>query len=298
MAPFFIVGSARSGTTLLRMLFNAHPQVAVPPESRFVVELWDGSEEIDVESFLGKLQGHKRFQMWDLPIEGVVQKLPGRARVPYSEAVTAAFEAYAEAHGKQRWGDKTPRYIEHLSLLSELFPQARFIHMIRDGRNVALSYGDVPFGPKTVAGAARLWARRVGNGCRIGRSLGPARYKEIRYEDLTADLETAAHSLCEFVDVDFESVMLDYTERARSDVLPRAARYNPHVSEKPVVQTRSWEQQMNDDEVEIFEAVAGDLLAELGYERRHPAPGRRARLVAAVSGLGLPIARLKASRPS
>ena len=290
--PFFIVGSARSGTTLLRLMLNAHNSVAVPPESRFVVELWTGEREVDVEPFLTKLAAHKRFETWDLPIEAVRDELRGASRAPYAIVIEAAFHAYARVNGKTRWGDKTPRYVEHIPFIAELFPQARFIHLIRDGRNVALSYGRVPFGPKNIAQAARLWGDRVSRGCREGRSLERGRYLEIRYEDLVEDAAGEAKDLCDFLELDFDPGMLDYTERARGAVLTRAKQFNPHVTQKPT-QTRSWENEMPAEHVEIFEAVAGNVLTELGYKRRFPEPRTAAKVKAALGTAGLPVARLK-----
>lgn len=294
--PFFIVGSARSGTTLLRLMLNAHPHVAVPPESRFVTELWKGSKEVDVHSFLDALAAHKRFSAWELPIDAVRSEIGAAATVPYPDAIEAAYRAYARSRGKSRWGDKTPRYVEHIPFLAELFEDARFVHLVRDGRNVALSYADVPFGPKTVAQAAELWARRVSTGMTDGRSLEPGRYLELRYEDLVEDFEARSKELCEFLDVPFDQAMLDYTERSRSDVLSRAAKYNPKVTERPIAQTRSWEDSMPDRQIAVFEAVAGDVLAQLGYPVRHPAPGPVTRVEAALGRLGLPLGRLERSR--
>jgi hypothetical protein len=293
--PFFVVGSARSGTTMLRLMLNAHPEVAVPPESRFVVDLYTGSGEVDISTLLTALARHSRFEAWELPIEAVRSELGDVARARYADVMRAAYRAYARLQGKPRWGDKTPRYVEHLDLLARIFDDARFIHLIRDGRNVALSYADVPFGPKTVAAAADLWARRVGAGMRLGRSLG-GRYLEVRYEDLVEDAAGEIKSLCEFLELDFDPGMLDYTERARDAVLPRAAEYNPNVTRKPISNVRSWETVMAEDQVEVFEAVAGPVLSDLGYPRRYPSPGRAARLLASLGRAGVPVGRLRGVR--
>lgn len=291
--PFFIVGSARSGTTLLRLMLNAHPLVAVPPESRFVVELWTGAESVNVAELLAKLAAHPRFQTWDLPVEMVEQELDTGAEAPYATVIEAAYRAYARVNGKTRWGDKTPRYVESIPLLAKLWPDSRFVHLVRDGRNVALSYADVPFGPKNVVKAAALWASRVRMGVEAGRALEHGRYLEIRYEDLVEDAEGEAKDLCDFLGLDFDPGMLDYTERARGAMLPRAKKYNPHVAERPISKVRSWEESMPPAQVEVFEAVAGDVLSQLGYERRHPRPGPRARIVAAAGKAGAPVAPLK-----
>jgi hypothetical protein len=276
-------------------MLNAHRDVAVPPESRFVVELWTGAERVTVRELLAKLAAHPRFEAWDLPIEMVEHELHGVDETGYATAIQAAYRAYARVNGKKRWGDKTPRYVEHIPLIARLWPDSHFVHLVRDGRNVALSYADVPFGPKTVAKAAELWAKRVRMGIAAGRALGD-RYIEIRYEDLVEDAAGEAKDLCDFLALDFDSGMLDYTERARGAVLPRAQKYNPHVAERPISKVRSWEESMPPADVEVFEAVAGDVLAELGYERRHPHPGLKARLLAGAGRRGAPVAKLKGSK--
>ena len=293
--PFFIVGSARSGTTLLRLILNAHPEVAVPPESRFITELWRGADEVPVEPVLAAIVAHDRFEAWDVPIEAVREELSGRSTASYADVITAPHRAYARLNGKTRWGDKTPRYVEHIPFLGALLIDARFIHLIRDGRNVALSYADVPFGPRTVTAAARLWAARVSAGISGGRPLGE-RYLEVRYEDLVEDAEGETKLICGFLGLEFDPGMLDYTERARAAVLPRASMYNPHVTERPMSKTRSWDQDMPDRHVQIFEATAGGLLSELGYPRRHPYPPASARLRASLGRLGVPVDRLKNSK--
>lgn len=277
-------------------MLNAHPDVAVPPESRFVVELWPGRDETSVKDFLTRLAAHKRFQAWELPVVDVAARLEGRTTASYRECLDATYGAYAAGAGKKSWGDKTPRYVEHMELIASIWPEARFVHMVRDGRNVARSYADVPFGPKTVAKAAALWKARVEQGRTSGGSLGPARYFELRYEDLVTDIAGQAKRLCGFLDVAFDEGMLDHTEKARNDVLPRAAKYNPRVLEKPQANVRSWATEMPASQIAMFEAVAGDLLSELGYERRFPTPGSGARLKAKLALWGLPLGRLRASR--
>lgn len=293
-APFFIVGSARSGTTLLRVILNAHPEVTVPPESRFVTELWSGSNEVETSAFLAALQQHRQFKSWNLSIGLVKEELGARDKVLYGTAIEAVYDAYAKRAGKKRWGDKTPRYVEHIPFISRLFPSARFVHLVRDGRNVALSYARVPFGPKTVAKAAALWARRVKLGVTEGRRLGDDRYKEIRYEDLVEEPEATTRSLCAFLGIDFVSEMMEYTEKASEFVFDKAKTYNPKVLEKPTKNSRSWETEMPRGHEEAFEVVAGDVLDLFGYPRRFPDPSARAKAAAALGKLGLPVGRLAA----
>jgi hypothetical protein len=291
--PFFIVGSARSGTTLLRVILNAHPRVTVPPESRFIVELWRDSSDVEVARFLAALQEHRQFQSWNLSIDAVKAELGDRVTVPYATAIECVYDAYAKWVGKERWGDKTPRYVEHIPFISELFPDARFVHLVRDGRDVALSYANVPFGPKTVAKAAALWARRVRLGVTEGRRLGSDRYLEVRYEDLVETPEATTKALSEFLGIGFVPEMMEYTEKAPEFVLDKAKTYNPKVLEKPSKNSR-WEAEMPSAHEEAFEAVAGDVLDLFGYPRRFPTPSARAKASAALGKLGLPVGRLAA----
>ncbi len=290
-APFFIVASARSGTTFVRLTLNAHPDVAVPPESRFVTELYDSSGEVAVEDLLARLATHERFQTWELPIERVAAELEGAGeRVAYPDAIRAAYRAYAAAHGKTIWGDKTPRYIEHIPLVASLFPDARFIHIVRDGRNVALSYSHVNFGPKNVARAAELWKRRVARGRADGRALGADRYIELRNEDLAADTESEVRKACGFLGIDFHPAMLDESERRKGVVAKTTHHFDPEASGRS--RMSDWRHDMKPRDIETFESIAGDLLAELGYERCYPSPGRVAQTRAKLGLVGFPLGRL------
>ena len=290
-SPFFIVASARSGTTFLRLTLNAHPLVAVPPESRFITELWREEQRVGRESFLTDLAAHKRFRAWELDIEDVRREIGTAEELRYADAVGAAYLAYAKKNGKTYWGDKTPRYVEHIPFLARLFPESKFIHLVRDGRNVALSYSHVDFGPKNVARAARLWARRVGAGIKDGRALGSGRYLEIRNEDLAGDTTTEVKKVCSFLELDFDPLMLDENERAKGEVHKVTHHHTPAASGR--THYSEWHDEMSPGDVEMFEAVAGSTLSDLGYERRFPKPGALARLKATAALKGAPLGRLK-----
>lgn len=289
-APFFIVASARSGTTFLRLTLNAHPEIAVPPESRFITELYvDG--EVEVASFMKSLEGHTRFKAWELSPELVRRELGDSERVPYVEAISATYRAFARSRGKTFWGDKTPRYIENIPLLARMFPDSRFIHIVRDGRNVALSYSHVNFGPKNVARAADLWARRVSKGIQDGRALGADRYLEVRNEDLAADPESEIEKICGFLTVAVNPLMFDPQERAKGEVEKKVHNHTPQAAGRAAMS--DWHSEMSASDVEVFEAVAGEVLSELGYERRFPNPSKVAHWKATLAIKGAPIGSLK-----
>lgn len=288
--PFF-VGAGRSGTTLVRAIFNAHPDMAVPDESNFVSVLarmrarYEGSEGFAESLFLNDLFEQRRFRRWRLSKEDVQIAFDLQPPADFAEAVRAVFALYARRNGKRRYGDKTPSYVLHVSLLADLFPESRFIHVIRDGRDVALSMLDVDFGPRSVGGAAQLWKAHVKAGRDAGDRLGPSRYQEIRYEDLLEDPEAAVASLCRFIDLPFDPDMLRYFERSETITSP-SAWSRRHLVLPPTKGLRDWRGQMSRSDVALFDALAGDLLSELGYERTPDEPGAMVRIKAQAEMLG------------
>lgn len=282
--PFF-VGCGRSGTTLFRMIFDSHLELAIPDESNFVVPLarqraaYERSGRFDAERFLADLALQRSVRRWGIGAADLRESFVARPPDGYADAVREVFAAYARRRGKPRYGDKTPRYVMDLPLLAGLFPEARFVHVLRDGRDVALSFLDVDFGPATVGEAALAWRERV----EAGRAAAPAlvdRYTEVRYEDLLDDPEGVTAALCSFLGLTFDPAMLRYSERPDLGATTQLWKYR-HVGEPPTHGMRDWRTQMAPDDVELFEALAGDVLDALGYERAVPRPSASARARAA-----------------
>jgi hypothetical protein len=174
--------------------------------------------------------------------------------------VRAVFAAYGAVYGKPRYADKTPHYVSHLPLLTERFAEARFVHVVRDGRDVALSLLEVPWGPDDLEGAAQHWRRRVLEGRAAG--LGYERYRELRYEALVADPERELRALAAWLELPYDPAMLDPARR------PAAVPYREHhgrLALAPTPGLRDWRREMSQADAARFEAVAGDALAELGY---------------------------------
>jgi hypothetical protein len=194
-----------------------------------------------------------------------------------ADVVDAIFRVYADEHGKPRWADKTPGYVVTMPVLADLWPKAKFVHLIRDGRDVALSYLDQPFGPRGVPDAAQLWLRRVSIGRRNGVALGTPRYFEIRYEDIVADPQARIAGLCDFLDLRFDPAMLDFHERSEA-VLPGKLDRWRGLFEPIQGGMRDWRTAMPEAMIRRFEAAAGPLLSDLGYERRFPDPSLRDRI--------------------
>jgi hypothetical protein len=299
--PFFIVGCGRSGTTILRLLFNAHPDVAIPPESQFIARLaasWprlitaDGVDADTIVRTIGRRLDHMEIDR-DIARARLRQV---RDRTP-TAATEAIFGIVTERAGKPRWADKTPNQVEEIATIAGVFPNARFLHVIRDGRDVTLSYLDRPFGPANVWDAARHWNRQVRAGIREGRPLGN-RYLEVRYEHLVERPEESLRELCRFVDLEPRPEMLRYFERDGVDLSDAERENHPNASRPIMKGLRDWRTEMESRDVEAFEAVAGSLLSDLGYERRFPnrSPGASVRAFVEMRRRDARAARLAAQR--
>jgi hypothetical protein len=273
--PFpFIIGVGRSGTTLLRAILDTHPDMAIPGESHFIPVMvkdrrqYESLRGFRTDRFLEDLGRYHWFRRWELPMERVTASLQLEPPMTLAAAIRRLYQLYAQKQGKARYGDKTPAYVHHMPTLAVLFPEARFVHLVRDGRDVALSTLDHPTMSKTPPELAIFWRRGVEKGRRAGGRLGSERYCEVLYENLVTDPEAVARSVCDFLELRFDPLMLRYHERAseivRSTPHPRS---HSRVHLPPTKGLRDWRSQMSRKDVALFDVLAGELLQDLGYER-------------------------------
>jgi hypothetical protein len=289
--PVFVVGFPRSGTTLLRVMLDAHPDLSIPPESHFIPSLWSvrrryrQNGSFDADRMVRDVMSSTRVQAWELSEESVRARLRTLTRPDFASVTEAIFSAYAESKGKARWGDKTPGYSIELPLLARLFPDARFVHIIRDGRDVALSFKEGIGWNTPIEAIAEVWSRRIQKAHRDGARLGTHRYMDVRYEDLVVDPEGVLRTVCDLLDLDFLPEMLAYSGKALATVPAGERSIHPNLARPPTKGLRDWRRQMAPDQVRIFEAIAGTRLSDLGYERAYAQVplGMRVRVVRALA---------------
>jgi len=278
-------------------MLDAHPQLAIPPETQFVPELIDAAKQPEAtpESLAELLVTHRRFGDFGIDPDEMRATFTSIEPFDLAEAIRSFYRVYAEKQGKPRWGDKSPGYGWRMRLIDRNLPEARFIHLIRDGRDVSLSLTARQANPPPVAKQARHWRKRVRKTQRQGR--GARHYMELRYEDLIRDPEAHLHRICEFVELPFDDAMLRYHERA-TDRLAEISRelpagqelYADHVRPARPAEERlaihrltsepprsdrieKWRSEMSPSDRAEFERVAGALLVQLGYEVESEAPG-------------------------
>ncbi len=288
-APF-VVGVARSGTTLLRLMLDAHPELAIPPETHFIPKLAKAMGELPKSVGEGEMRrrahdvitGHRRWPDFGLDADELDRRFDHTEPFNTTNALRTFYGLYAEKQGKPRWGDKSPSYVRRMRRVHAVLPEARFVHLIRDGRDVALSQLEVHHGNDEVADAATEWVEGIEKARKIGDRI-PDEYLEVRYEDLVADPEPVLRRVCDVIDLEFDPAMLEYHRSAdermsetvrdlsRGDdsavTAEQRAAQHANVSKPPQTDRAGrWRKDMTPEQVAAFEAVAGDLLTDLGYE--------------------------------
>ena len=283
-APF-VVGVGRSGTTLLRMMLDAHPQMAIPPETHFIPKVVDACQNTasnPAEVFVETLVSHPRWNDFKLETETFREQVRGVHRFNVGDGLRVFYKLYAARFGKSRWGDKTPTYLTQMRLISGLLPEACFIHLIRDGRDVALSIKDLWFGPRSITDAAQTWSDRIISARKHSSDL--PNYLELRYEDLLRETEPTLKKICSFLDLPWDDGLLEYHARAEErlaemsrDMITEGGKLQATAEQRLKIHalTREppstsrigrWKKEMSPADQKQFGGIAGSLLAELGYQ--------------------------------
>lgn len=287
----FIVGVGRSGTTLLRLMLDAHPLLCIPPETGFVARaaalLTDEARARD--RFFELVTTFPTWPDFGLDTARFRQTLSQLEPFQVGDGVRAFYRSYAERHGKARYGDKSPTYTARLGIVQSVLPEARFIHVIRDGRDVALSHREVWFGKgNSVEEHIGKWRDLIRKARRLSRSC--EHYLEVRYEDLVRNTVVEVQRICNFLQLAFAAQMLRYFEGAsqrldevttwkRADgtvwVSKEERLFQHRFTSYPPLESRvfRYKREMTDELRLRCEAIAGDLLEELGYETQRAAAG-------------------------
>jgi hypothetical protein len=270
----FIVGCPRSGTTLLQRVVDAHPKVAILPEANWIYHvLMDPSVVIEngavAPGLVPTLLEHPKFRPLGITHEHLTRLIGEHSRISYSSFVSRIFDLYGEMQGKELVGNKTPGLARRLDVIHAMWPEARIVHLIRDGRDVYLSMKNrllhTPLGgwsDDPVSSAALWWELNVQKGRNARRSFAPELYYEVRFESLVNNPGEVCTELCTFLGVPYSEAMVRLYEK----------RKRKRASQPITPALRDWRSQMQSKDIEIFEAAAGKTLEDLGYTRAFPHP--------------------------
>jgi hypothetical protein len=270
MKAVFIGGCDRSGTTLLGSMLGAADGCITTPESQFKFPLlrWANQELClsDIKDILSEIAPNFRFKLWRSAVPGVERFLQAKKAVMLREVLFEVVWEYACSLSRETfecWIDHTPANIRYLHTLSKVFPEARFVHIVRDGRAVAASVIPLLWGPNTVYHAAAWWAERLSFGLAAEHAL-PKKVHRVRYEDLVQKPTETLCRLCDALEIQFEEQMVE----SKGFRVPEYTIHQHQLVGRPPDRARveAWRKELDGRDVEVFEYLAGDLLQSLGYE--------------------------------
>ena len=281
----FVVGVARSGTTLLRLMLDAHPELSIPGETHFIPKLLQElrGSPLTPQLALDYLRQVQTWPDWHLEPELLEARLRQCESLDTSKVIRCVYRLYAQAHGKQRWGDKTPRYLLHMEDIAGALPEVRFIHLVRDGRDVARSLMRAHFGPATLEDAAAHWRDWMTSA--RAQSANLPFYREVHFEHLVDDPESVLKALCDWLNLPWSDQMLCYHEAAlhrlselRATIKVRrcgeprevdahSRRQIHHNTSRPPQADRitPWRRSMSVAEQRVFADMSGSVLTQFGY---------------------------------
>ncbi len=268
MTPIFIGGCPRSGTTLLGSMLGTHERVVCLPEAPFIglqARAFRDSPDA-IASIHRAIQSDFKFRFLQLSANDLEACLHADAH-GYRELIEAYVRAFAmrnQRSDSRYWLDHTPHNLAYCRRLASAFPDARFVHIVRDGRAVAASWIPLTWGPNTVVGAAQQWMIYMAQGLAGEQSVPSAQVQRVRYETLVSEPEVVLRDLCAWLDLPFRSAMTE----GKGFQVPAYTRSQHGLIGRPADPQRidSWRSRLRPREIEIFEHLTGDLLPNLGYE--------------------------------
>lgn len=275
--PFFIFGCPRSGTSLLSAMLGSHPNLAIPRESHLYDNTYpvvhgraDLTHEPTRVRVVSEILRNSHIKNWE-PSPTLSETLAAITRHDFHGLVDGLLRSWASKTGKSRWGEKTPQHTLCWRSILSGFDNAQVIHVVRDGRDVALSYRSAFFGPKHVYPLALRWQQYLMAAEEARTALGAGAFLQVRYEDLVAAPEQELRRICSFLGEEFAPAMLTFYNEDRG---PRRDTRNAENLRRPVMSgnTAKWRTQMTQRELRIFEALAGSALKRYSYETALASP--------------------------
>jgi Sulfotransferase family len=302
--PIFVVGCPRSGTTLLSAMLHAHPRIAMPPETRFLIPVYRERRrfgDLRVRANRRRLarrmtRPSSRFDDLGLDRRTVIRRIVDGPPTIGSAAGTV-WREYAQSRGKARWGEKRPIYWRYLDVVLRLFPDAQVVHLVRDGRACVASLKQVDWWTGGVLDAMATWTLAERELGRVARRLPPDAIHRMRYEDLLDDPAGQLGRLCAFLGEDFDAAMLDHAAAA-GEIVPERKRWHDRTRERlDPGRVDAWRGVLTGPELGLFELVAGRRLRAHGYAvtgaGARPSPSGVARYSATVARHAAAITRFR-----
>jgi hypothetical protein len=262
---------------MLRLMLNNHSKLAIPHESVFITEFFqrlseygDLSDRDNAQRLLVDVSQHYMVKRGKLIVDA--DAILSYQIKTYRDLISAIFQTYASALGKSRWGDKTPSYTSDIDIIRSIFPEAKIIHLVRDGRDVVLSHKSIEWASGNLPKLVLDWKWKTTIAHKVGSVLGDD-FLEIRYEDLIRHPEGILRRICNFLHEPYDEKMLNYSEKASELVPAESLKWHRNSILPPdPSQINMWKTRLSKAERIIFEQLAGETLGLFGYELEHFRP--------------------------
>lgn len=287
-SPIFVLGNPRSGTSLLRLMLNSHPNLVIPPESGFL-EWWYKKyadwDLLDINTarqkeFIEDLITSKKFETWEFDSNLLIATIQREMPNSYSQLIACVYISYGLQQGKKnfRWGDKNNYYVNKLELINNLYPRATYVHIIRDGRDVACSYKEInklesfseykPKLPSDIQEIAKSWVANNSIILSFFSTIATEQYLTIRLEDLLLKTEQTLKNLCQLIAISYNKEMLKYyIHNKKLGMEPQSTLdWKKKTLEKPDPSIIGrYMNGLSEEEISNFNAISYDLLKKFHY---------------------------------
>lgn len=271
--PVFVVGMPRSGTTLLSSLLDAHPDLAVAPETHYFTRCWTGGRIdgwADVERMLARLDrqpGVHDMALSEAEWAAIRERLRALDTPTHGDILRALLDTYAARSDAPAWGEKTPDHLRTVPEMARQFPDAVFLAIIRDPRDVVLSLRNLPWSRSTLPEQAWTWRRYTARIARYHEDYED-RFFSLRYEALIAEPEETLRDVCAFLETPFQASMLRLEEQETRPFDADREPWKENSTRRIDASNREkWRTQMPDVERVLVEGIVGHWLTDHGYPR-------------------------------
>jgi len=283
--PLFIIGNNRSGTSLLRLIITCHENMVIPPEGHFLLWMYDKysrwKENDDLNLFLDDLYKTKKFETWNIDKNELYVFLKEKNPLNYANLIAYIYIFYGLKIKKniKQWGDKNGLWIEKLKLLPEIYPNAKYIHIIRDGRDVATSYLELnkkkpnsiyyPKLPNDIEEIAILWSRNINYIKNFLHTIPNGNFIKIKYEDLVINHEIEIAKVMNFLDLPLSNNVFNYYNINQNEHYePDEFLYWKKLLNMPpqISNIGKYKYLLSKDDISVFNKIAKKELERNDYE--------------------------------
>lgn len=271
-SPIFLVGCPRSGTTLLQQMLDAHPDIAIAPETFFIRHFWlqresygDLTQDLNYHQLIKDIIELPEFTEMGLNAVEFSEIAWNNSR-DYPSVFRLLLEQFACKRKVKIVGEKTPNHLLYMETLQQFFPSARFIHIVRDPRAVVKSWQKVPWSTGSLVENAQVWRRYMATARLCPDSVKTSLFT-LYYEKLLTAPEENLHNLCRFLNLEFNPAMMNYHQKESPTVNTVREPWKAN-SKKPIdkASLNSWQTELSKQMVSDIESIVWSEMKHLGYK--------------------------------